>query len=75
MPKKGFGQIAEKIKQKIEKNNVKIHLNTKVKDIILKDKKFKINTNKESFESDHLISTLPLDYLVKILNLLIQMKI
>ena len=65
-PKRGFGQIAEKIKQKIEKNNVKIHLNTKVEKIILREnKKFKINTEKNSFESDYLISTLPLDYLVK----------
>ena len=65
-PKRGFGQIAEKIKQKIEKNNVKIHLNTKVEKIILREnKKFKINTEKNSFESDCLISTLPLDYLVK----------
>ncbi len=65
-PKRGFGQIAEKIKEKIEKNNVKIHLNTKVEKIILEEnKKFKINTDKESFNSDYLISTLPLDYLVK----------
>lgn len=65
-PKKGFGQIAEKIKQKIENNNVKIHLNTKVEKITLKgNKKFEIDTSKVSFESDYLISTLPLDYLVK----------
>lgn len=65
-PKKGFGQIAEKIKSKVEKNNTKIDLNTEVKKVILKqDGRFQIDTDTKSYEADYLISTLPLDYLVK----------
>ncbi len=66
-PEKGFGVIAEKIAEKIKSNGSRINLSeniTKVKK--LNDKSFEVITNKESYKSDIIISTLPLDNFIKI---------
>ena len=65
-PKKGFGEIAQKIKNKIYENGGKIYLNNNVVSIKNKnDGKFEIITDKEIFQADILISTLPLDKFTK----------
>ena len=64
-PKKGIGQISECMAENIEKDNGKVHLNAKIKKVILKDRRIeKIiyiqdNTEKE-ISGDFVISTIPL---------------
>lgn len=64
-PKKGIGQIFERISEEIEKGNGKVHLNSKVEKIILKDNHIeKIiyihdGTEKE-ISGDFVISTIPI---------------
>ena len=61
-PKKGFGEIGERIAKKIKENNMEIYFNEEVKEIEVNDKKlFTIKTENKSFESDYLISTIPIN--------------
>lgn len=67
-PKKGFGKISEKIAEKLVSSGGKIKLNEKVESVIKNDEYFKIITNKQEYESDIVISTLPIDNLVKMFS-------
>ena len=61
-PKKGFGEIGERIAKKIKENNMEIYFNEEVKEIEVNDKKlFTIKTENKSFKSDYLISTIPIN--------------
>ena len=65
-PKKGFGEIAKKIQSKIIDNKGKVNLNETVELVnCLKNGKFNIQTSKQNYDADVLISTLPLDTFVK----------
>ena len=75
-PKKGFGQIVNKIAEKVNSNNGKIILNEKIEKVTLdKNNRFNVQTQKNKYESDILISTLPLDYFAKIFEPLNQDKL
>ena len=61
-PKKGFGEIGERIAKKIKENNMEIYFNEEVKEIEVNDKKlFTIKTENKSFKSDYLISKIPIN--------------
>ena len=50
-PKKGFGEIGERIAKKIKENNMEIYFNEEVKEIEVNDKKlFTIKTKNKSFK-------------------------
>ena len=74
-PKKGFGEIAKKISEKIIKKNGKIILNENVNYVNqMENGKFKIKTENLEMESDILISTLPINYFTKIFEPINNMK-
>ena len=61
-PKKGFGEIGERIAKVIKENDTEIYFNEEVKEIEFDNKNlFTIKTNKKSFKSDYLISTIPIN--------------
>ena len=68
-PKKGFGEIAKKISNKIIESKGRIILDQTVQKVNLKDNgKFEITTSKDKHECEILISTLPIDYFTKIFD-------
>ena len=67
-PKKGFGEIANKIGKKILENNGEIFTNCNAEKIYFDEKLIKVKTNKQDFFGDYLISTIPLNNLTKKLN-------
>ena len=68
-PKKGFGEIANKISEKIKYNKGKISLNEKVLKInILPNSSFEVFTEKKSYFCDIVISTIPLNQITKKIN-------
>ena len=76
LSKKDSGEIAKKIQSKIIDNKGKVNLNETVELVnCLKNGKFNIQTSKQNYDADVLISTLPLDTFVNQLVLLIKIKI
>ena len=67
-PKKGFGEIANKIEKKILENNGEIFTNCIAEKIYFDQNLIKVKTNKNDFFGDYLISTIPLNNLIKKLN-------
>jgi protoporphyrinogen oxidase len=68
-PKKGFGEITKKILNKVTENKGRIRLNETVKLVnCLKNGKFSVETDKQNYDADIVISTLPLDSFVKSLS-------
>jgi len=64
-PKKGIGEIFERMAGEIEKANGKIHLNARVKKIVVKDNSIQniayVENNEEKYISgDFVVSTIPL---------------
>jgi len=61
-PKKGFGEIGERIAKILKENDTDIYFNEDVKEIELNDNNlFTIKTDNKSIESDYLISTIPIN--------------
>jgi len=61
-PKKGFGEIGERIAKVIKKNDTEIYFNEEVKEIEFNDENlFTIKTANKSMKSDYLISTIPIN--------------
>jgi len=61
-PKKGFGEIGERIAKVIKENNIEIYFNEEVKEIeISNENLFTIKTNNKSIESNYLVSTIPIN--------------
>jgi protoporphyrinogen oxidase len=68
-PKKGFGEIGERIAKKVLKHNTEIYFNEKVKEIeINDDKSFLVKTDNKSIKSDFVISTIPINSIVPKFN-------
>ena len=64
-PKKGFGEISKRIGKKILENNGEIFTNCKAEEIKLGEKSLEVITNKQNFVGDYVISTIPLNKLIK----------
>lgn len=64
-PKKGFGDIPVRIGKEILKKNNEIFTNCTVEKIFFEDESIKIKTNKNVFIGDHVISTIPLNQVIK----------
>lgn len=66
-PKKGFGEISKKIEEIVLKNKCIINKNENIEKIIFNKNKceYNIYTNKRDYVCDVLISTIPINYLVK----------
>jgi protoporphyrinogen oxidase len=68
-PKDGFGEIANRIAKKIKKKNGEVLTNQKVIEVQINDKKnFKIKTKDTDFESDYLISTIPINKMINLIE-------
>ena len=67
-PEKGFGEIANRIGKEILKNNGEIFTNCKAEKIYFIDHSIKVETNKKDFFGDYIISTIPLNNLIKKIN-------
>ncbi len=67
-PKKGFGDIPVRIGKEILKKNNEIFTNCTVEKIFFEDESIKIKTNKNVFIGDHVISTIPLNQVIKKIN-------
>ena len=67
-PKKGFGDIPARIGKEILKKNNEIFTNCTVEKIFFEDESIKIKTNKNVFIGDHVISTIPLNQVIKKIN-------
>ena len=67
-PEKGFGEIANRISKEILKNNGEIFTNCKAEKIYFIDHSIKVETNKKDFFGDYIISTIPLNNLIKKIN-------
>ena len=66
-PKNGFGEIANRISKKIKENGGEVLTNQAVEEILIKkDNKFVIKTKNLDLNSDHVISTIPIN---KVINL------
>ena len=64
-PKKGFGEIGERIAKNVLEKETEIFFNEEVKKIELNnDKSFIIKTDNISIKSDYLISTIPINSIV-----------
>jgi len=64
-PQKGFGEIANRIGKKIINNGGEIFTNCKAEKVYFEDQSIKVETNKKDFFGDYLISTIPLNELIK----------
>jgi len=64
-PKKGFGDIPVRISKEILKKDNEIFTNCTVEKISFEDKSIKIKTDKNIFVGDHVISTIPLNQVIK----------
>jgi len=67
-PQKGFGEIANRISKEVLKKNGEIFVNCKAEKIHFNEQTFKVETNKQDFFGDYVISTIPLNSLVTKLN-------
>tara|TARA_Y100000590_G_C15736741_1_gene1018783 strand:- start:3012 stop:4409 length:1398 start_codon:yes stop_codon:yes gene_type:complete len=64
-PKNGFGEIADRIAKEVTKNKGKIITSCNVEKIIFGANTIKVETTKEKFDADYLISTIPLNKLLE----------
>ena len=72
-PRTGYGEIAERIAQKVEEVGGKIHLNCPVTEIVrLPEDRLRVtythNGQREEIEGSRVVSTLPLNLLIKMLR-------
>ena len=64
-PKKGYGEIANRIGKKVKSNGGEIHTLQEVSEIILNsNNSFDIKTNEKTFSGDFVISTIPLNRVI-----------
>ena len=64
-PKKGYGEIANRIGKQIKNNGGKIYTSQEVSEIILdSSSRFEVKTKDTTFSSDFVISTIPLNRVV-----------
>lgn len=75
-PKKGFGEIANRISKQIKNNSGEIHLSQEVNEIIINsNNSFEIKTKDKTFFADHVVSTIPLNRLISKIKPLHEMQI
>ena len=75
-PKKGYGEIANRIAKKIKINGGKIHTSQEVNEIILNSNNlFNVITQEKTFSGDYVISTIPLNRMITKLRPLCETKI
>ncbi len=75
-PKKGFGEIANRIGKKIKNNGGEIHISQEVDKIIVNSNNFfEVKTKDKTFFSDLVISTLPLNRVITKIKPLHETKI
>ena len=68
-PKDGFGEIANRIAKKIKEKNGEVLTNQKVIEVQINEKKkFKIKTKDTDFDSDYLISTIPINKMINLIE-------
>ena len=67
-PRKGFGEISKRIGKEVLKNNGEIFTNCEAREIKIGKESIEIITNKKNFIGDYVISTIPLNNLVKKFN-------
>ena len=61
-PKKGFGEIGERIAKTVKENGTDIYFNEEVKEIDFSvNDSFTIKTDNKSIKSDYLVSTIPIN--------------
>ena len=75
-PKKGYGEIANRIGKKIKNNGGEIHISQEVDKIIVNSNNFfEVKTKDKTFFSDLVISTLPLNRVITKIKPLHETKI
>jgi len=75
-PKKGYGEIANRIGKKIKSNGGEIHTLQEVSEIILNsNNSFDVKTNNKTFSGDFVISTIPLNRVITKIKPLHETKI
>lgn len=75
-PKKGFGEIANRITKKIEVNGGEVLTNQKVTQILIEDNGlFQIKTNDLNLNADYIVSTIPINKVVNLIKPLPEEKI
>ena len=64
-PKKGFGEIVNRIGNQVKNNGVEIHTSQEVNEIILNsNNSFDVKTKHKTFSGDFVISTIPLNRVI-----------
>ena len=72
-PKKGFGEIANRISKKIENKNGIIHTSHNVEEIILKpDNTFDVKTKDKVFSGDIVVSTIPINRIINSMKYVVE---
>jgi protoporphyrinogen oxidase len=75
-PKKGYGEIANRIGKQVKNNGGEIHTSQEVSEIILNSNNlFNVKTKDKTFSSDFVISTIPLNKVITKLKPLHETKI
>ena len=75
-PKKGYGEIANRIGKKIKSNGGKIHTSQEVNEIVLNSNNlFDVKTKDKTFSGDIVISTIPLNRVISKIKPLPETKI
>jgi protoporphyrinogen oxidase len=75
-PKKGYGEIAYRIGKKIEKKDGIIYTSQNVEEVILKpDNTFEIKTKDKVFNSDIVVSTIPINKIINKIKPIPEKKI
>ena len=75
-PKKGYGEIANRICKKVESNGGKIHTSKEVSEIILNSNNlFDVKTKDKTYSADIVISTIPLNRVITKIKPLHETKI
>ena len=75
-PKKGYGEIANRIGKKIKSNGGEIHTSQEVSEIVLNSNNlFDVKTKDKTFSGDFVISTIPLNRVITKIKPLHETKI
>ena len=75
-PKKGYGDIANRIGKKVKNNGGEIHTSQHVSEIILNsNNSFNVKTKDKTFSGDYVISTIPLNRVISKISPLLEEKI
>ena len=75
-PKKGYGEIANRMGKKVESNGGEIHTSQEVSEIILNSNNlFDVKTKDKTYSADIVISTIPLNRVITKIKPLHETKI